>query len=351
MRSFTSYIVMNNARRATERTVPLKVAAYLTPGYFSRMSDVFVLNSCIVINSKYIEGYSTALKQKVKVERTAVRPLNSVGEIRAFIDTKYSSYVRYLIVLSLQKVEESDKYPYTKSYLYQCMLSSASIRNSIGGVSLVSDELLHEVDSKKLIISATNDLCYTMIDEKVNAISPINTYACRVRTVDFAKDKAYAAILNSNVFEYFWCNTIQSSANGTLKRIEKLGEIQVPKLVDRNQYILLSNLVDCISYLQQDNIMRIVPRMENYRLSYYLVQIMNMMVYELYFPKYVKSKGLDVFEYMSDAPFSKLSVSISRTIRNTYDWFQKPGNSIRQKLMLLDTRSPELLYPIHMLKK
>ena len=68
-----------------------------------------------------------------------------------------------------------------------------------------------------------------------------------------------------------------------------------------------------------------------------------MMVYELYFEQHMKEVGIDVLsiineklkmmnEKYSDKNFSFL-------INHFYEWYQKPDNAVRQRILLVDTRS------------
>ena len=72
-----------------------------------------------------------------------------------------------------------------------------------------------------------------------------------------------------------------------------------------------------------------------------------MVVYEMYFEQYMYEHNLDVVSHMLTAPFMYTLMSPEDKISQTYTWYQSPRNAVRQKVDLLDTRSPELLYVIH----
>ena len=70
-----------------------------------------------------------------------------------------------------------------------------------------------------------------------------------------------------------------------------------------------------------------------------------MIIYELYFGEHMKEKGIDVIADLKGYKFN--NADLSKEIERFYTWYQKSENMIRQKLMLLDTRSNELIYLIH----
>ena len=75
-----------------------------------------------------------------------------------------------------------------------------------------------------------------------------------------------------------------------------------------------------------------------------------MVVYEMYFPSYVHERNLDIIVHMQNAPFMFTMLKEEERIYQTYHWFQRSNNIVRQKMELIDTRSPELLYIIQNFK-
>ena len=74
-----------------------------------------------------------------------------------------------------------------------------------------------------------------------------------------------------------------------------------------------------------------------------------MVVYELYFADHMKEQNIYVIERLKQSPLVDLSIKdIRERIEKTYKWFQTSDNLVRQSLMLLDTRSKDILYLIHL---
>ena len=108
----------------------------------------------------------------------------------------------------------------------------------------------------------------------------------------------------------------------------------------------MNYLSECLLYLSKPYLHPISKRISNERIGYYLTKILDMVVYELYFPEYVREHNLNAIEYINSAPFMQSSIVDDDIILQTYQWFQRPENVIRQMIEVLDTRSPELLYKI-----
>ncbi len=72
------------------------------------------------------------------------------------------------------------------------------------------------------------------------------------------------------------------------------------------------------------------------------------MVNELYFEKHMKDNELDVLEYLNPKPIESLNESEqSEIIKNFYLWYQEPQNPVRQAIMLVDTKSKDILVKIN----
>lgn len=324
--------------------------AELSSGYYSRKGNVYILERCIN-RGRYIQGFSKFLNCYVSVESSAVRPMLFAHEIKDFDVADYQKYQRYLIIVDVLDLIQREQYPQATQYLrncYEILSAREGISFSPSVLPNISQKLLNAVDQKKLIISATDNSCHTMLDARQHVISPIDTYTCRFYSFDIHLYTAYLAILNSKVFSFCWNRLF--SKKKFIKRFDVLSNMPLPYPEYGLDMMLLERLAECLSYLTRQDVPPISSRMGNERFAYYLKNILDMIVYELYFPNYVRKKGLEVSPYLHTAPFVSHMSDYASSIMATYLWYQSSSNMVRQKLMLLDTRSPELLYPIHTFK-
>ena len=67
------------------------------------------------------------------------------------------------------------------------------------------------------------------------------------------------------------------------------------------------------------------------------------MVYELYFEEHMKEVGLDVLQFMNPKPIAELKTDEDKVeaIKYFYLWYQKPENAVRQRMLLVETRSKD----------
>jgi adenine-specific DNA-methyltransferase len=70
-----------------------------------------------------------------------------------------------------------------------------------------------------------------------------------------------------------------------------------------------------------------------------------MMVYELYFEEHMKKVGIDVLQFINPKPIDTLKSDKEKAevIQEFYEWYQKPDNAVRQRMLLVDTRSKDII--------
>lgn len=107
------------------------------------------------------------------------------------------------------------------------------------------------------------------------------------------------------------------------------------------------NLVDYILFLKNNN--DILTHTDNDNICTHIESILDMMVYELYFTEYMKEKGLKVLEYINQKPFTEETTNEQKAviIKNFYEWYQEPENAVRQRMLLIETSSPDILAVIN----
>ena len=69
------------------------------------------------------------------------------------------------------------------------------------------------------------------------------------------------------------------------------------------------------------------------------------MVNELYFEEHMKEKevNLDVLQFISPKLEELKNKAMEDQIKDFYEWYQQPANPVRQRILLIDTRSPDIL--------
>ena len=102
-------------------------------------------------------------------------------------------------------------------------------------------------------------------------------------------------------------------------------------------------------YLNDNSKEQVVKHTENARIASHIEDVLNMMVYELYFENHMKETGIDVLQFIHPKSFTELDEDedIAATILNFYYWLQTPDNPVRQRINVVDIKSPGIISHIN----
>lgn len=157
--------------------------------------------------------------------------------------------------------------------------------------------------------------------------------------------KYLTALLNSRLIA-FWLRN-KGSMQGNNFQLDKAPLLNIPLFVP-NDVTKFTILVDYLLYLNNPNNEQILSHTDNKRVANHIEDILNAMINELYFEKHMKDNELDVLEYLNPKSIESLNESEqSEIIKNFYLWYQEPQNPVRQAIMLVDTKSKDILVKIN----
>ena len=158
--------------------------------------------------------------------------------------------------------------------------------------------------------------------------------------------KYLTVLLNSKLIA-FWLKH-KGKMQGFQFQVDKGPLVELP-LIKTNLENAFALLVDYILFLKAYKLQPIFTHTDNERIITHLEDVINMMVYELYFEEHMKSDKIDVLQYISPKPISELSNSKDKekVIQDFYLWYQKPENPVRQRMLLLETRSKDIIAVIN----
>jgi hypothetical protein len=163
-----------------------------------------------------------------------------------------------------------------------------------------------------------------------------------------ANPKYILSILNSKLISFWFVHKFGKMQRGIFPqfKINELEIFPIKNIAQINQ-IKFSIFSDFLMYLYQQNSNNILSHTDNTRIASHIEDILNMMVYELYFEEHMKEVDLDVLQFVTPIIENLQNLPIERQIKELYEWYQKPENAVRQRMMLIDTRSPDILAVIH----
>ena len=326
-------------------------------GLATSKDDVYFLYNCIE-NDKNIIGYSKQLERTISIEKGLIKPLLKGEDVHRYDNIKTNRYVIFPYKLNNGKAvlysekELSVLFPNGYSYLKEC---EDILRNREKGRFNIDGEWFQygrkqgilSAEKEKLVapdISMGGNFAYD-VEGKFYQTTTIYGYIKKSEILE--SYKFWMALLNSRLCWWFLTNTGTTLANGFFRfKPDYIKQFPVPEFKRTSKgEMLVIKLTDFLLYLYDKNNDDILTHTTNKRLATHIEEIIDMIFYELYFEQHMKDNQIDVISDLNNYEWS--NISDASTIESFYKWYQQSENMVRQKIMLLDTRSRNFIYLIH----
>ncbi|TAE08681.1 MAG: hypothetical protein EAZ95_16905 [Bacteroidetes bacterium] len=152
--------------------------------------------------------------------------------------------------------------------------------------------------------------------------------------------KYLLAILNSKVGEWYFNQISTTSGMGTNRwkkyKIEQLPIKQASEAVRRQ----VEGLVEYVLWLHNPENPQASPYMDNAGVARFVEQVLDMVVFELYFPEEMREKEIDVLQFVTKTNFpdivGKAVGEQASIIYACLKWLLEPDNPIRNRDILKD---------------
>lgn len=156
------------------------------------------------------------------------------------------------------------------------------------------------------------------------------------------KLKYLTAVLNSKTGLYQLFKTSPQTGTGDqIISVQALEPMLVPYPDDKTESIF-NKLVDYILFIRKEK-EPVFESQPNEDLSFRFEEIIDMMVYEIYFTEEMKAKELDVLQFINEKTFPNISEMSSEekkaTIQKVYYELQQKDNPIRNRILVSESRS------------
>ncbi len=203
---------------------------------------------------------------------------------------------------------------------------------------------LHRERNENFFLKGSKIICQVRCHKPSFLYTEKEYYASRALNIiktDRINLKYLALLFNSNSNFFYFKN--RGSMQGNMLKFDKGSLIKVPIYypVKTDNFIVLS---DYMKYLNNPNNKDILSHTENERIASHIEYVIDMMVYELYFEDHMKEKGLDVLQFVNPQPIENMDeAKKTEIIKDFYMWYQKPENEVRQRILLIETRSKDTL--------
>ena len=326
-------------------------------GLATSKDDVYFLYDCIE-NDENIIGYSKQLDRIINIEKGLVKPLLKGEDVHRYDNIKTNRYVIFPYKIDNGKVvlytenELSVLFPNGYTYLKECediLRSREKGRFNIDGewFQYGRKQGILSAEKEKLVapdISMGGNFAYD-VEGKFYQTTTIYGY---IKKSEISESyKFWMALLNSRLCWWFLTNTGTTLANGFFRfKPDYIKQFPVPEfqLTSKGEMLVIK-LTDFLLYLYDKNNDDILTHTTNKRLATHIEEIIDMIFYELYFEQHMKDNHIDVISDLNNYEWS--NISDASTIESFYKWYQQSENMVRQKIMLLDTRSRNFIYLIH----
>lgn len=315
----------------------------LVSGFRMQRGKIFVLQNCNP-QADILTGYSRALGVDVCIERLQVRPLLYSKTVDAYIVIESLKDRNYLILNDMD-ISQSLQNNLLSNYLNECDAIDKEDKKSIS-ISLLSPKRRWVVDAPKFIVSTSNQLCKCVYDEDKNWAFPVGMYAMSADTLPTCLSRQITlAIYNSKLFSFYKMEYEKAHRKEKCVHFAAIKSFPIPYYINNEFHFVLDNLVDTIVGYKEKN--SINGSFKEDRKAYYLQELIDMCIYELYFAGYMQKNNLGVVHELMKAPFINKELDMEDKVAETYSWLMKSDNVVRQRIMLLDTRSSLILGRIH----
>ncbi|MBK9729011.1 MAG: N-6 DNA methylase [Saprospiraceae bacterium] len=201
---------------------------------------------------------------------------------------------------------------------------------------------------EKIVIRQTSDRLIATLDTKkfvcMNNLHIVNP-----------KDKNYnlkyvLAIINSRLMDFYY-ETLNPEKGEALAEVKKENvEKLLIKLLEPAKQTPFVNLVDYLLFLNDKNSEQLFTHTTNERIAAHVEDVLNMMVYELYFEKHMRDVGIDVLQFINPKQIGNLIAGNEKAeeIKKFYLWLQTPDNQVRQRINIVDIKSPNIISKINL---
>lgn len=168
--------------------------------------------------------------------------------------------------------------------------------------------------------------------------------------------KYLLVFLNSKIIEWYLDKITSSTGQGTNQwkkiYVEQLPIPKINDLVFQNKYEILA---DYLIYLNDNTQLTVNPYTDNASIAPVFEDVVNMMVYELYFSKHMKELDIDVLQFIdTENHFKPIDTSDNtdkeqnaEIIGSCYKWLQEQSNPIRNRIILSNIKSTDIIRRIN----
>lgn len=163
--------------------------------------------------------------------------------------------------------------------------------------------------------------------------------------------KYLLVLLNSKAIEWYLDKITSSTGQGTNQWKKIYVELlPIPELTETMVKEKFETLADYLIFLNDDSKPPVNQYTDNASIATVFEDVVNMMVYELYFEEHMKQEEIDVLQFVNVKSFPALAKdekANAEIIGKVYKWLQEQENPIRNRVILSNIRSKDIIRRIN----
>lgn len=238
--------------------------------------------------------------------------------------------------LSIERVKVEKDFPEVFEHLLPYK-EKLEIRQNKGDhwTNLRNCAYFHEFEKPKIIWGELSDIPKFAYDDT-------GMYAEATLFAMTGNDLKYLlAILNSNVALWYFNQITTTSGMGTSRwKKYKIEQLPIP-VISKDIMKHLEILTDYLTLLFNPLTHQILEHTSNDSTSQQFEEVLNMIVFELYFENHMKEKEIDVLQFIDFPDISKMQSFEEKrdAIQKIYFWLKEKDNPIRNRILVSESRS------------
>lgn len=333
-------------------------------GIQTSKDTIYFLFDCIEKEDTII-GYSKELNKQVEIEKALLKPLLKGDDVHRYNKLKTNKMVvfpykfvdedEHKVAKLFDELEIKTCYPLGYSYLKDVeniLRKREKGRFNIDGAwfQYGRKQGINSANNEKLIapdISLKGNFTH---DKRGEFYSTTTNYGY-IKSIHTSESyKFLLSIMNSQLLWWYLVNTGTVLANGYFRfKPNYLKPFRVPIISNKSTQKTFETLVDFVFYLKDTSNPLLINQSNNLFIAKEIEQIIDALVFELYFPEDFKKAGIEILKFAQEEFQSIEGLTEEEKkeiILNTYIRLTEKKNPLRNQIKLMKIELKQLLLPI-----
>lgn len=333
-----------------------QIFSQMYQGIATSKDSVYFLSNC-TIKENLVEGYSKELDKFVTIERGLMKPLLKGDQVHRYESLQTKNYVLFPYIIQYNEEKENSiimspsyiqkEFPQGWSYLLSCeeVLKSrenGKLSNNQDWYRYIYPKNSTLFDKEKLVspdISLGGNFAYDQ-DGQFYMTTTVYGY---IKNQQITEDyRFWLGLMNSKLVWFYIQQTGTVLANGYYRyKPAYLDNFPVPEIINPQLEKLVIILVDYVCYIKKHINIKLAAHARDAVMASYFEQIIDALVYELYFPNEIHEAGHQFIQVLQKENLPEIKSLQDpqhlRVIRQIFEHLFHTEHPLRKSLFFLDS--------------